>query len=389
MDPERTVQIAYKILNDFQGSIVAVITLVLTYPILKKKLLENHISKSLVDIQETNKELIRASTDLIDAFVPHTYTNERISREELEYLYSKIGELSLISQQANQDSHTMIFFLKETLRNTLRHYDPHTHGIIYSREILGIVIEVLNEVIFFSTQVVQIPKSSKTIKGNLINKKIRKNVTHSEFEKYKYFKQGIIGDPRSAHALLFYKNICSTSTKLIARSAFQVFESVHPISNMLVIREFYAPLTLEMENFSPLSSGNHVLYLMGFRIRTSLGVDPPEAKTVIELSYTNPSDFYGFVKSMTKEKFLKFFNDTYLPDSRFDLSRMTGFSSENNEIISLKFDFEYVNKQFKLNRKKLKRKMNSERSLFHRIFYRVSLALDRWKMKSVVNRQMF
>lgn len=357
MELERIIHITYKILNDFQGSIVAVITLILTYPILKKKLLENHISKALTDIQETNKKLISASIDLIDEFIPHTYSNERISPEEVEYLYSKIKTLSLISQDANQDSNTMVFFLKETLRNTLKHYDPKEHGIIISREILGLIISVLEEVIYFSTQVVQIPKSSKTTKSHLINEKIRKYVTHSEFEKYKYFKQGIIGDSRSAHALLFYSNVYSTSTKLITRSAFQIFQSVAPISNMLVINEFYAPLTLEMEERSPLFNEQNILYLMGFKISNSLTTATATVNKVIELNYTNPSDFYGFAEGLTKDKFIKLLKDSYIVDSHFDLNKMTSYSTHKREIVSLKFDFSYVQGLYTSNERKLKKKM--------------------------------
>lgn len=359
MELDRIVQIAYGILNDFQGSIVAIIVLVSTYPILKKKLLENHISKSLTDIQEANKKLLHSCTDLIDQLIPHTYTNDWIYAKEIEYLYSKVNEISNIAQDANQDSNTIIFYLKETLRNTLKHYDPKEHGRISSREMLGIIINVLERAIFFSTQVVPIPKSSKTTKSHLIHKKVRKYVTHSEFERYKYFKQGIIEDSRSAHALLFYASVHSTSTKIITRSAFQVINNIAPISSLLIVREFYAPLILKMDETSPLFGDESILYLMGYKISNCLSTKTGKVTEVIELNYTNPSDFYGFTESLTQDKFIKLFKDDYIIDSQFDLDKMTGFSTHKEEIVSLKFDFSYVHDQFAKNKRKLKRKMRS------------------------------
>ncbi len=344
-------------MNDFQGSIIAIITIIITYPILKKKLLENHISNALTDIQIANKRLISKSTELIDEYVPLTYTNEWVTLKEMQYLTKVIKELQKLSIDANKDSNTIIILLKITLQNTIKHYDNSKHGRISTREIFGIIISVLEHVIYFSTQVVQIPKSSKTSKNHLINKKISKYVTNSEFERYKYFKQGFIDDSKSAHLLLFYSYISSSSTKLITRSAFQIFRDTSPLQCMAFLREFYAPMHLENKEDYSLFEDRLLLQLMGFKISKSLSTVTNTSTRVIELNYTNPSDFFGFAKSLTKDKLIASFKDTLIENSGFDLSKMNKFSYSSKEIISIEFDLEYCQEQFVKNKKEFKKLM--------------------------------
>ena len=354
---EEIFRIGYKIFNDFQCSIIAIITIVITYPILKKKLLENHISNALNDIQIANKKLIVKSTELIHEYVPLTYTNKWVEIKELVYIAKVITDLQKLSLEANKDSNTILIFLKITLRNTIKHYDSSKHGMISTREIFGIIINVLEQVIYFSTQVVQIPKSSKTSKNNLINKKISKFVTHSEFEKYKYFKQGFIDDPKSAHLLLFYSYLNSSSTKLITRSAFQIFEDTSPLQCMAYVREFYAPMHLEKKENHPLFSDRLLLQFMGFKISTSLSTVTNTSTRVIELNYTNPSDFFGFTDSLTMKTLIDGFKDILIEDSGFDLSQMNKFSKHEKQIISIEFNYEYCQKLFGKNKKNMKKLM--------------------------------
>ena len=275
----------------------------------------------------------------------------------LQYLTQVIKDLQKLSLDANKDSNTILIFLKITLQNTIKHYDDTKHGMISTREIFGIIISVLEQVIYFSTQVVQIPKSSKTSKNNLINKKVSKYVTHSEFEKYKYFKQGFIDDAKSAHFLLFYSYLNSSSTKLITRSAFQIFQDTSPLQCMAYVREFYAPMHLEKKENHSLFSDRLLLQFMGFKISTSLSTITNTSTSVIELNYTNPSDFFGFTDSLTMEKFIDGFKDTLIENSGFDLSKMNNFSKHNKQIISIEFNLEYCQKLFEKNKKNMKKLM--------------------------------
>ena len=356
MNIKEYLEIGYKILNDFQGSIIAIIAMIITYPILKKKLLETHISNALIDIQQANKDVILKSTELIDEYVPLTYTNEIISEKELENLSIVIKGLQTLSQNANKDCNTMIELLKITLQNTVKHYDLKKHGIITTREIYGLIIRVLEQVIYFSTQVVQIPKSSKTSKRNLINKKIQKYVTHSEFEKYKYFKQGFIDDAKSAHHLLFYSYVLSKTTKLITRSAFQIFQNTAPIQCIAYVEGIYAPMQIEKRGNETFFGDRLLLHLMGFKIKSTLDSKTNKSKKIIEFNYTNPSDYFRFTKSLSQEKMTEFI-DSFIDKSNFDLSKMNKFRKYDNEIISLEFDYEYCKMMFKKNKRRVQKEM--------------------------------
>lgn len=343
--------------TDFLGPIIALLGILLAVPILRKKLLENHISKALIDIQTANKEILLQTTDIIDEFVKRTYSNDLLSKNELEEIYDKIRSLYKKSQEGNSDSQTILFLLKVTIQNILKHYDPTKTSIISTREIYGIVLYCLDYVTFFSTQVVQIPKSTKTNKNDLINKKLKRYVSNSEFLKYKHFKQGLIDDPNSAHYLLFYAKIYNSSTYLIQRSAFQIFWNSSAIKKMLFVSGIYAPITLSAPTINPLFPGeNYTLYLIGFQKRTLLE-SGKGMKYIINLIYSNPNDVERFVEGLSFEKLKENFMDTFIENSGFLISKANSMTKGDIEILSFQYDLEYVENTFKINKRRFQKKL--------------------------------
>lgn len=359
-DPvESGFDIFYKYFIDLLSPLIAIAALWLTIPIIKKKLLENHISKALMDIQDANKKILSDTTDLIDEFLPKTYSLEHVNKAELEVIFEKIKLLYKSSQEGSSDCQTMLFFLKSTLQNTIKNYDKVKNSSLYTREIYGLVIFTLEHVEFFSTQVVQIPKSTKTNIENLINKRIKKYVSHSEFEKYRHFNQGLIDDPNSAHYLIFYNKINSVSYNLLKRSAFQVFWDVSALKKMLYISGIYAPLEVNERDLDSKTTliGDCTLYLIGFKMSSEHIVQEGVQTKVVDLIYANPSDFFSFVSTLTLETLKSKFKDNFMPDIAFDFDNANKFSHKDIETISLQFDRAYLEKLFNQNRSKLKRKL--------------------------------
>ncbi|WP_029292785.1 MULTISPECIES: hypothetical protein [Chryseobacterium] len=336
---------------------LALIGIILTIPILKRKLLENHISKALVDIQEANKQILLDTTELTDEFLPKTFTNEIVYEDELQALFEKLKFAYKESQKGNSDCQTMLFFLKHTLQNTIKHYNT-SNNIFHTREIYGLVLYTLDLVNFFSTQVVQVPKSTKTHKGNLINKELEKYVTNSEFLRYKYFKQGLIDDPKSAHFLLFYTKINETSSWLLKRSAFQIFWDTSAIKKILYFSKIYAPLELKMLNEMPFFGGEYnTLYLIGFRKKMSLQLKSGEQLEIVDLIYSNPSDFGRFASNLEKKHLNEFFSDNFISDSGFNFNSLETLTHNGIETITLRFSAEYLENLYQLNKSKFKKKL--------------------------------
>jgi len=356
LETNQILKVIYTIFKDFQGTLLGLLTLLLTYPMLKKKLIENHLSKSLGDIQNANKVFIRQATELIDELIPHSYKRDWIEGKEISYLNDRVKHISIIAQEANQDSNTIIFFLKSTLSIIQNRYSFQKHGRISISEIVNLIIEILHECIFLSTQVAPIPKSTQMIKSNLINKKIEKFVSHSQFEKYRYFNQGIIHSKHSAHLLLFYSKVQSCS-RIIVRSAFQVSKSINPILNFLFLNDFYAPPILKMEPKQTLFDSPCLLYLIDFKINNNLSVTESRITKRVELIYTNPIDNFHFTENLQQETFIKEFKDEYLSISNFNLKNMKNYRRYEDEIISIDFDADYIESMFRSNKSNMIMKM--------------------------------
>ncbi len=343
--------------KDILGPLVALTGILLTLPILKKKLVENHITTKLNEIQTSNSNIQTFNQKLIEKCIPLTYSNEILSKHDLEYILSDLQEGFYISQKASSDVATLMFYLKTTLQGTVKHYDQN---LFSTRQLLGFIIENLELINFYSTHVVQIPKSSKLKKGNIINKTIRKYVTNSQIRQYRYFKIGIIDDPNSAHFTLFSGKVNRTGHPLLMRSTFQIYMSPNAIAKLLYLNKIYAPSKLSMLRNDPYPIfGNESLdlFLIGFITSNQISKEPNAPNKVVELIYSNPNDRYLFVKNLKFEKLKTDFKDQWIIKSQFSVEKSISMTKAEVETILLKYDRKYLNELFSENKQKIKKKL--------------------------------
>lgn len=344
--------------QDILGPLVALLGILLTLPILRKKLIENHITTKLNEIQTKNTEIQSYNQKLIDKYIPLTYSNDLLTKEELENALHDLQEGFHISQNASSDVATLMFYLKTTIQGTIKHFDNQKSKLFLSRGFYGFIIENLDLVNFYSKQVVQIPKSTKTKKSNIIAKSLRKYVSHSKIEQFKYFKLGIIDSPDSAHFTMFSSNVNKTNHALLMRATFQIYWSAKAIAKLLFIHRIYAPLILSMPRKDPLFGTESLdLYLIGFSISNQLSKDPKAPTKVVDLIYSNPDDILRFVDGLKYDKIKSEFSDNWIVDSRFDLSKSIRMAKTEIETLKLKYDKAYLNKMHQENKRKIKKKI--------------------------------
>lgn len=339
---------------DASGPIVVLIGIILTLPLIRKKLVENHITNALDEIQKTNTKVLKYNQKLIDKYRPLTYTDYALSKNEIEKILQNLKQVFYFSQSGSSDVVSILFYLKSTIQGTLKHYDSTPLILLSSRDIYGLVISTLNLANFYCTQVVQIPKSAKTINLNIINKKIRKYVSHTEYLKYKYFSQGVIHDPNSSHFILFYNIIDNCGCPLITRAAFQIYLNTAPILKNIYINKIYAPL--ELEN-NEVGIKNYKVYLIGVKFNTQISVTTGKKYKYVDLIYSNPNDVFRFASNLPYQKVKDDFKDSFMPDSKFELIQAKKMSSACIETFTLQFDRNYLEESFKKNKKEMKRKM--------------------------------
>lgn len=357
-EDKNTFETLFEYTKETLGLLAIFLGMYLTYPLLKKKLVENHITNALEKIQDTNRVIQCDCQQLIDKYVPLTYSNDFLRKPIIESVYEDIRKLYYSAQQSSSDVITILFYLKNTLQGVLRYYEYGKYAIITSRELYGLVISSLEITNFYCSQVVQIPKSTKIQERNSINPKIKEYVSYSNYKQYKYFSQGVINDANSTHLVFFYDEVNKNNHVLFKIAAFKIFINPAPIACLLLLKEIYAPLILEKEYNSPfLDNGKLSLYLIGFSISNILKVSSNETTEVVDLFYSNPNDYGRFAEHLKFEDLKSNFKDAYLSNSKFDLSKIKKMYVRGFETISLQIELATLQDSFKKNKPEFKKVM--------------------------------
>ena len=348
-------------LKDILGPAIALFGILMTLPILRKKLIENHIITSLNEIHSANSEVLVFNQNLIDKYISYTYMDSKMSKQDIEIILKDIQKGFHLSQKASSDVVTLMYYLKNVVQNTVRNYDSNSLKCLTSASFLGFIITILELVNFYTTQVVQIPKSSKTQSKNIIIKSLRRFVTYSNINQYKHFKLGIINDPDSAHFLIFCDKANKSGHPLLLRSTFQIHWNPNSIAKILYLEKIYAPSILEKSvNNSMLGIERLVLYLVGFILQNQFSDNPNDPKRIVKLIYSNPNDFYHFVSGLTYDKLKSDFVDSWVINSDFYINNSISMENIDFETISLKFDKCILENLFHKNIKKIKNKIKIE-----------------------------
>ena len=349
----------YQVLIDWSSTLVALIGFSAGYILIRRKLIESHISKIIIDIHDTNKILLNEVTDLIDLYVPKTYTNDVVNKEELENVYESIKTLFKTSQGASSDAQTALFYLKSTIQQSIKNYDPPSYRdkeiftTLTTREVYGLVLSTLERVTFLLTQIVQIPNSIKTESGNWFDENLSPYIKDAEFTTYRAFRQGLKYDANSALFHLFYFDVIQRYNKLLTRSAFQIYNNTSVITKLVFLSDLYAPSIISATYEASHNKEVQFLYLLGFRGYVSSN-QKGEDIDIVKLIYTNPSDFMLFTNGLTLDKLKTNFHDANIKDSGFDMDKLISVSHVGFEVIELEFELEYLKAMFKKNKNKVK-----------------------------------
>lgn len=360
----------YQFLKDWSGTIVGLVGFIGGYALIRRKFIESHITKMLIDIHDANKILQEEVTNLIDLYVPKTYTNEYVHEEELNDINESIMKLFKLSQKGSSDVQTTLFYLKFTIQQTIKNKDHRRYTPIISREIYGIILMTLDRVTFLLSQVVQAPSSIRVKSMDWFDDKELKNlVNNSEFNIYSSFRQGLDHDANSALYFLFYRDILYKSNTLFMRSAFQIYEDTIAISHLLFKANIYAPLTISASYGD--EQDVQTLYLVGFR-PSEEWLQTGGIRKYVKLIYSNPSDFMLFTDGLTKEQLKTRYHDDYLPDSGFSMKNLERKLSPSFETIVLYFDLDYMKELFKKNEDRIKMMQPKKIGLIRKSFKRLN-----------------
>lgn len=122
---ESTIDKILSFVKDILGPLVALLGILLTIPILKKKLLENHITNALNKIQESNSAVKKKNQELIDGFTHVLNSKSKIlTKEEVESCFTELTKVFYLSLDGSSDVTSLLYYLRETIRSGLAPYKP-------------------------------------------------------------------------------------------------------------------------------------------------------------------------------------------------------------------------------------------------------------------------
>ncbi len=117
VENKSTFEKVFPYIKDSLSVLAVFLGIFITYPLLRKKLVESHITNTLQSIQDTNRVIQSECQKLIDKYVPLTYSSEFLREKEIENVYNEIRKLYYESQQSSSDVVTILFYLKNTYAN--------------------------------------------------------------------------------------------------------------------------------------------------------------------------------------------------------------------------------------------------------------------------------
>ena len=380
---------AYNFGKDYGALLLTVFGLFLGGRILKRKLLENHISTALIDIQNSNKEISKKSIVIIDdinaqLILDRDETLKKETDEVIKEQLLKVNELSIISQNGSRECQSLIFYLKETLQNTLNLMINSKEVIVMSnQDVFSLVRNTLTSVMHFATQVVPVPRSGKTTSLDTISRDLHKYVNDPKTNKYKYFNQGVNYDPYSALFMRFYV-LNFNNNSIIKRSIFQMFENLPPVLNMMNKSKIYAPPVIFWKN--PETESKFYLFLIGYKPDQKTYFNDGRIEVYTDLIYTNYQDNLLVIDHLVTKNTLVHFSDVFIPKSEFKFDANVKFLRDGFETIKIKANTEYLHQSFKGNKRKIRRKLVPKKDGGIRNYFKKIWNKFRQKIKSTNNQ---
>lgn len=350
-----------KLLTDVLTPFSILLGIILGYPLLKKKLMEQYVIKQF-EIRDTSNRNVRHEViKLLDAY-PIKYPSRTLT---LEYIKSAQNQISTLRNTA-LDSHTDVYryvnLIYKTLKNladTYSHYTdekfPHYN---FEENLSRWLHNQLQEVYDYSKSIGIFPTGETVVKPKL-NKTLSPFVTNNTVAEIRDIVHTIEYGQNEAMLVLFFgtsNDSLSGDNVEIFKAAFEAAPSPCPFARLLLNSSIYIPLILKSKEKFWFDYGT--LFLVGYRRKKSTALNGEE-NIYYECIYANLSNI-GFVNTtITNIDSLNDFIDRYL-DIPVNFGNFYEFQNWGHEIISMKISLHNAQQEFNKVKDKLLQTIKSE-----------------------------
>ncbi|WP_346862849.1 hypothetical protein [uncultured Draconibacterium sp.] len=353
------------------GPGVALYAVLIARPLLRNKLIENHVTQRIDQIHKSNSEVRLYCQQLISSYTPLIYKHDRFKIEDIKKLNEDLEKGYLLTQDSSSEVATLIYYLKNTLQQYERKFNYYEQTFhIYSSDIFPFVINVLNRVVMYSTQVIPIPATTEIRNVDLIVKPLNRFVTDGKMSKFKNYRLGVNYDKDSASCLIYTDMVNQTSMKHLKECASIVMSSSQSIAKLLYLRNIYIPLVWGAKKYPKDALFRIELTLVGFDENTNIGIEGEESNKTVVLYYSNLSNF-DYLPKLTEETFVGNFLDDWLRIENFKFPKPIKFAYVTDEMIKIEVDRKELQEIYNSYRRKIKNNLRIKRdkvSMFEKMW---------------------
>ncbi|MCY1719576.1 hypothetical protein OU798_04445 [Prolixibacteraceae bacterium Z1-6] len=353
------------------GPGVAFYAVLIARPLLRNKLIENHVTQRIDQIHNSNSEVRLYCQQLISNYTPSIYKHDKFGDEDLKKIIRDIEKGYLITQDSSSEVATLMYFLKNTLQQYGRRFNYYEQKFhVFSSDIFPFVINVLNRVVMYSTQVIPIPASTDISNVDLIVKPLSRFVTDGKMSKFKNYRLGVNYDKDSASCLIYTDMVNQTSLQHLKECASIVISSTRAIAKLLYLRDIYIPLIWGSKKYPKDALFRIELTLVGFDENTNVSIEGGESNKTVVLYYSNLSNF-GYSPKLTEETFVKNFLDDWLKIENFKFPKPIKFAYVTDEMIKVEVDRIELQEIFNTYKRKIRNNLrikNNSESMLERLW---------------------
>ena len=328
-------------------------------PILSRKLREQQFSQIVNDIYISNKSVKSEILPLIDEAITKTYENNIVTKKEIIEVQEKLQQIQKEAINSSSQVITLLFLTKKLLQIIENDYnDKGTTILITSRELYGLIINLLYEIDFFATNIVNI-KAFKFRDLVYAKKALRPYCNDYKFKVFKNPPQGLYVSLNSIITLRFIQEAINSKNNLICRSAFKIIGNSSPIARHLLLSQIYFPVVLKEVKDEERPFGILSLNLISFKFMTRYTTNE-NTKSIVSLSYSNINSFLNFTKSIKIDELKNHYIDDYLGVNWSEFAEFQNIKYNEPELITIEIEESILKKFYNKYSGILKAKMKSE-----------------------------
>lgn len=336
--------------------------LILGYPLIRKKLTEQYITKQFEIMDNSNREVRNKVIKLLDKYKVE-YISNKLSLEYIQEALDQITDLKHTAIDASPDVYRYVNLIHRMLANLAETYSrycvtkevPHRN---YKEQLSTWLHNQLTEVFNYSKTIGIIP-TGEILHKRRLNSFLSKYVTRNYIDEIKDVSPNIEYYHSEAMLVLYYGktiNSLSEDNFELYEAAYLAAPSPSPFARLLLNNAIYLPPILQTKEKLLLDYGK--FYLVGYKRKISTNLGSGQDSIYYECCYSNTSNV-SFVNCAVKTVAdLEKLSDAYL-NMPFSVKNISNLAV-HGETICFKITLEEANKRFREVCKKLKKAIRKE-----------------------------